>query len=90
MITQFEKGYGIPVLTEIGGAIEQAAIQKHNNELEAQTAAIEEYINFRRFDGLLPDPPKDKKSGTTLSSAHSSKNYTNLSHWLLQQLAPFH
>lgn len=42
--------------------------------------------SFRRFDGLLPDPPKDIKSGTTLSAAHSSKNYTNLSHWLLQQI----
>jgi HPt (histidine-containing phosphotransfer) domain-containing protein len=37
-------GYGIPVLTEMGGAMERAAIQKHNNELEAQTAAIEDYI----------------------------------------------
>ena len=42
--------------------------------------------SFRRFDGLLPDPPKDKKAGTTLSAAHASKNYTNLSHWLLQQI----
>lgn len=42
--------------------------------------------SFRRFDGLLPDPPKDKKAGATLSAAHSSKNYTNLSHWLLQQI----
>jgi hypothetical protein len=38
-------GYGIPVLTEIGGAIERAAIQKNDNELEAQTSAIEEYID---------------------------------------------
>src|ERR1051326_4848633 len=42
--------------------------------------------SFKRFDGLLPDPPKDKESGTTLSAAHSSKNYANLSHWLLQQI----
>jgi hypothetical protein len=42
--------------------------------------------SFRRFDGLLTDPPKDKKAGTTLSAAHSSKNYANLSHWLLQQI----
>lgn len=60
MITQFEKGYGIPVLTEIGGAIEQAAIQKHNNELEAQTAAIEEYINSGGSMAFCPIPPRIK------------------------------
>jgi HPt (histidine-containing phosphotransfer) domain-containing protein len=38
-------GYGIPVLTEIGGAIELAAIHKQNKELEAQTTAIEDYIS---------------------------------------------
>jgi hypothetical protein len=61
VITQFEKGYGIPVLTEIGGAIEQAAIQKHNNELEAQTAAIEEYIiNSGGSMAFCPIPPRIK------------------------------
>lgn len=42
--------------------------------------------SFRRFDGLLTDPPTDKKAGKTLSAVHTTKNYNNLSHWLLQQI----
>jgi hypothetical protein len=42
--------------------------------------------SFRRFDGLLTDQPKEKKAGKVLSAVHTAKNYTNLSHWLLQQI----
>ncbi len=42
--------------------------------------------SFKRFDGLLTDPPADKKADKTLSAVHSTKNYNNLSHWLLQQI----
>jgi hypothetical protein len=42
--------------------------------------------SFRRFDGLLAETPKEKKAGKTLSAIHTTKNYNNLSHWLLQQI----
>jgi hypothetical protein len=42
--------------------------------------------SFRRFEGLLTDPPNDKKASSVLSAAHTTKNYNNLSHWLLQQI----
>jgi hypothetical protein len=42
--------------------------------------------SFRRFDGLLTETPKDKKAGKTLSAIHTTKNFNNLSHWLLQQI----
>ncbi len=41
---------------------------------------------FRRFDGLLPGLPDDLKSGKALSAVPSSKNFNNLSNWLLQEL----
>src|SRR5450432_3020131 len=42
--------------------------------------------SFRRFDGLLTNPPNDKKASKVLSALHTIKNYNNLSHWLLQQI----
>lgn len=42
--------------------------------------------SFKRFGGLLTDPPPDKKPDKTLSAVHTIKNYNNLSHWLLQQI----
>ena len=42
--------------------------------------------NFRRFVGLLPDIPDDKKAGEALSAIHTTKHYNNLSHWLLQEI----
>src|ERR1700722_7872663 len=42
--------------------------------------------NFRRYDGLLKDVPADKKAGDALSAIHTTKNYNNLSHWLLQEI----
>jgi phage shock protein A len=42
--------------------------------------------SFKRFDGLLTDPPADKKPDKALSAVHTTKNYNNLSHWLLQQI----
>ena len=41
---------------------------------------------FKRFDGLHMDVPGHPKAGKTLSAGHSSKNYHNLSNWLLQEL----
>jgi TolA-binding protein len=41
---------------------------------------------FKRYDGLIQDIPEDPKAGKTLSSGHNSKNYTNLSNWLLQEI----
>jgi uncharacterized coiled-coil DUF342 family protein len=41
---------------------------------------------FRLYDGLLTDIPNDPKAAKNLSAVHSSKNYNNLSHWLLQQI----
>jgi hypothetical protein len=41
---------------------------------------------FKRFDGLHMDVPGDPKAGKTLSAGHSSKNYNNLSNWLLHGL----
>ncbi len=34
----------------------------------------------------MKETPEDKKAGTTLSAAHTTKNYTNLSHWLLKEI----
>lgn len=42
--------------------------------------------SFKRFDGLLVDPPNDKKAYKLLSAVHTVKNFNNLSHWLLQQI----
>jgi hypothetical protein len=42
--------------------------------------------SFRRFDGLIKESPTDKKAGDTLSAAHTTKNYSNLSHWLLREI----
>lgn len=41
---------------------------------------------FKRFVGLLQDVPDDPKAGEVLSAGHSSKNFNNLSNWLLQEL----
>lgn len=41
---------------------------------------------FRLYDGLLTEIPNDPKAGTKLSAGHSSKNYNNLSNWLLQKI----
>jgi len=41
---------------------------------------------FRRYDGLLTAIPDDQKAGKALSAAHTTKNYNNLSHWLLQEI----
>jgi TolA-binding protein len=41
---------------------------------------------FRLYDGLLRKIPDDPNVGTKLSAAHSSKNYNNLSNWLLQKI----
>ena len=42
--------------------------------------------SFRRFDGLLVESPTDQKAGYALSAVHTTDNYTNLSHWLLQEI----
>ncbi len=42
--------------------------------------------SFRRFDGLLSEIPDDVSSGQSLSAAHTTKNYNNLSHWLLREI----
>ena len=41
---------------------------------------------FRLYDGLLAEVPADPKLAKKLSAIHTSKNYNNLSHWLLQQI----
>jgi archaellum component FlaC len=41
---------------------------------------------FRLYDGLLAEVPTDPKLAKKLSAIHTSKNYNNLSHWLLQQI----
>jgi len=41
---------------------------------------------FKLFDGLLDEVPADEKLAKRLSAAHTTKNYDNLSHWLLQQI----
>jgi archaellum component FlaC len=41
---------------------------------------------FRLYDGLLSQIPDDPNAGTKLSAGHSSKNYNNLSNWLLQKI----
>lgn len=41
---------------------------------------------FHLYDGLLTTILDDPNAGTKLSSAHSSKNYNNLSNWLLQRI----
>jgi hypothetical protein len=42
--------------------------------------------SFRRYDGLLSDLPANPKAGKALSAVHTTKNYNNLSHWLLQEI----
>jgi len=44
--------YGMPVLTELGAAIEDAAAQKNKSELEAQTEMFAAYLS--RLE-VLPD-----------------------------------
>jgi archaellum component FlaC len=41
---------------------------------------------FRLYDGLLTKIPDDPNAGAKLSAAHSSKNYDNLSNWLLEKI----
>jgi archaellum component FlaC len=41
---------------------------------------------FRLFDGLLKEVPADDKLAKKMSAVHTTKNYNNLSHWLLQQI----
>lgn len=41
---------------------------------------------FRLHDGLLTKIPADPNAGTKLSAGHSSKNYNNISNWLLQKI----
>ena len=41
---------------------------------------------FQLFDGLLKETPADEKLAKKMSAVHTSKNYKNLSHWLLQQI----
>ena len=41
---------------------------------------------FRLYDGFLTKIPDDPNAGTKLSAGHSSKNYNNLSNWLLQKI----
>lgn len=42
--------------------------------------------SFRRFEGLVKETPEGKKVGDSLSAAHTTKNYSNLSHWLLKEI----
>ena len=41
---------------------------------------------FRLYDGLLDEIPPDEKLAKKLSAIHTTKNYNNLSHWLLQEI----
>lgn len=41
---------------------------------------------FKLYDGLIEEVPADEKLAKNLSAVHTTKNYTNLSHWLLQQV----
>lgn len=41
---------------------------------------------FKLYDGLIEEIPADEKLAKNLSAVHTTKNYTNLSHWLLQQV----
>lgn len=41
---------------------------------------------FRLYDGLLNEVPEDEKLAKKMSAVHTTKNYNNLSHWLLQQI----
>jgi len=41
---------------------------------------------FRLYDGLLKEVPADENLAKKLSAIHTTKNYNNLSHWLLQQI----
>lgn len=41
---------------------------------------------FRLYEGLHAKTPDDPNSGTKLSAGHSSKDYNNLSNWLLQKI----
>lgn len=42
--------------------------------------------NFRRFEGLIADIPQNRNAGDPLSAIHTTKNYRNLSHWVLQEI----
>ena len=41
---------------------------------------------YHLYDGLLSEGPAETKRVKKLSAAHTSKNYNNLSNWLLQQI----
>jgi len=41
---------------------------------------------FKLYDGLIKEFPADEKLAKNLSAVHTTKNYNNLSHWLLQQV----
>jgi hypothetical protein len=41
---------------------------------------------FKLYDGLIEEIPADEKLAKNLSAVHTTKNYNNLSHWLLQQV----
>lgn len=45
---------------------------------------------FKLYDGLLEEAPADVRLAKKLSALHTSKNYDNLSHWLLQQIGLDH
>ena len=36
--------YGVPVLTELGAAMEQKAVERNLGELQTQAAAVEDYL----------------------------------------------
>ena len=41
---------------------------------------------FKLYDGLIDEVPANEKLAKKLSAIHTTKNYNNLSHWLLQQI----
>jgi predicted nuclease with TOPRIM domain len=41
---------------------------------------------FKLYDGLIDEVPASEKLAKKLSAIHTTKNYNNLSHWLLQQI----
>lgn len=63
-------------------------------ELGVTTPAAKDYTlirsiqggNFLRFNGLLNGVKPNPKDGVKLKAAHSSKDYANLSNWLLKEI----
>jgi TolA-binding protein len=41
---------------------------------------------FKLYDGLIDEVPANENLAKKLSAVHTTKNYNNLSHWLLQQI----